>query len=80
MPTLLPGSSKRPSASSATPRRSGGSSEWVTRYFGDTTHGTATRRFHAAIARLMASWDTWHASAADDEPEDDVEDEADFDD
>jgi len=54
--------------------------EWVTRYFGDTTHGTATHRFHAAIAGLMASWDTWHASATEDEPEDDIEDEADLDD
>jgi len=53
---------------------------WVTRYFGDTTHGTSTRRFNEAIAQLMASWDTWHSSAIEGEPEDDVEDEADFDD
>jgi hypothetical protein len=54
--------------------------EWVTRYFGDTTHGTSTRRFHEAIAQLMAWWDEWHARVAEDEPEDDVEDEAEFDD
>jgi len=54
--------------------------QWVTRYFGDTAHGTSTRRFHDAIAQLMASWDTWHAATIEDEPEDDVEDEADFDD
>lgn len=55
-------------------------SEWVARYFGDTTHGTSTRRFHEAIARLMAAWDEWHASSEDDDSEEDVEDEADFDD
>ena len=55
-------------------------SEWVARYFGDTTHGTSTRRFHEAIARLMAAWDEWHASSADDDSEEDIEDEADFDD
>ncbi|OIH96720.1 CDP-glycerol glycerophosphotransferase family protein [Curtobacterium sp. MCBA15_001] len=29
---------------------------WVTRYFGDTTPGTATGRFHAAIEQLLARW------------------------
>ncbi|ROP64605.1 CDP-glycerol glycerophosphotransferase family protein [Curtobacterium sp. ZW137] len=29
---------------------------WVTRYFGDTTPGTATARFHDAIERLLARW------------------------
>ncbi|PYY38221.1 MULTISPECIES: CDP-glycerol glycerophosphotransferase family protein [unclassified Curtobacterium] len=29
---------------------------WVQRYFGDTTPGTATARFHAAIDRLVAHW------------------------
>jgi hypothetical protein len=31
---------------------------WVTRYFGDTTPGAATERFHAAVSTLMAQWDT----------------------
>ncbi|WIB16371.1 CDP-glycerol glycerophosphotransferase family protein [Curtobacterium sp. MCPF17_050] len=29
---------------------------WVQRYFGDTTPGTATARFHAAVDRLVAHW------------------------
>ncbi|ROS74905.1 CDP-glycerol:poly(glycerophosphate) glycerophosphotransferase [Curtobacterium sp. PhB130] len=29
---------------------------WATRYFGDTTPGTATARFHDAIERLLARW------------------------
>ncbi|MGU3410956.1 CDP-glycerol glycerophosphotransferase family protein [Microbacterium sp. M1A1_1b] len=29
---------------------------WVTRYFGDTTPGVATARFHAAVERLVARW------------------------
>lgn len=35
---------------------------WVQRYFGDTTPGAATARFHAAIDRLVARW---HEVAAD---------------
>jgi len=31
---------------------------WVTRYFGDTTPGVATQRFHAAIAMLYAEWNS----------------------
>lgn len=30
---------------------------WVGRHFGDTTPGEATRRFHAAVARLIEEWD-----------------------
>lgn len=30
---------------------------WVTRHFGDTTPGAATRRFHAAVEKLVAEWD-----------------------
>ncbi|WP_309069785.1 CDP-glycerol glycerophosphotransferase family protein, partial [Microbacterium sp.] len=37
---------------------------WVTHYFGDTTPGAATARFHAAIDQLMATWDDWHARSA----------------
>ncbi|PZE67055.1 CDP-glycerol glycerophosphotransferase family protein [Curtobacterium sp. MCBD17_021] len=29
---------------------------WVERYFGDTTPGAATSRFHAAVDRLVARW------------------------
>jgi hypothetical protein len=34
--------------------------EWVERYFGDTTPGQATERFHAAVEHLM---DVWQQSA-----------------
>jgi hypothetical protein len=30
---------------------------WVERYFGDTTPGAATARFHAAVRKLMDEWD-----------------------
>lgn len=33
---------------------------WVRHYFGDTTPGAATARFHDAIERLMNEWDVWH--------------------
>jgi hypothetical protein len=39
---------------------------WVTRYFGDTTPGMATERFHAAVQHLMAEWDHHAALHADD--------------
>jgi hypothetical protein len=54
---------------------------WVRHYFGDTTPGAATARFHAAIERLMAEWDTWHERALDDDEEDlEHEDESELDD
>jgi len=34
---------------------------WVERYFGDTTPGAATRRFHDAIAHLMDEWQRFAA-------------------
>jgi hypothetical protein len=34
---------------------------WVSRYFGDTTPGAATKRFHDAVQRLMDLWDEWAA-------------------
>jgi len=40
--------------------------EWSTRYFGDTTPGAATARFHAAIERLSAEWETHAALHAGD--------------
>ena len=50
---------------------------WVRHYFGDTTPGTATRRFHEAVATLMARWEHWQLllSQSDEEP-----DEAELDD
>ncbi|KJL24022.1 hypothetical protein RN51_01187 [Microbacterium oxydans] len=50
---------------------------WVQHYFGDTTQGVATAKFHAAVERLMQEWDDWHArevgSVRDDEDDDDEE-------
>ncbi|GAA1604564.1 CDP-glycerol glycerophosphotransferase family protein [Leucobacter chromiireducens] len=34
---------------------------WSQRYFGDTTPGAPTRRFHAAIAELIARADSWRS-------------------
>ncbi|QKJ19149.1 CDP-glycerol glycerophosphotransferase family protein [Microbacterium hominis] len=54
--------------------------KWVRHYFGDTTPGASTERFHAAIGLLMARWDQWYARSTqptDDEPE---TDEAELDD
>lgn len=53
--------------------------QWVSRYFGDTTPGAATARFHAAVQQLMDDWDAWYARSAD-ETEDEPEDEAELDD
>jgi hypothetical protein len=57
---------------------------WVQRYFGDTTPGAATARFHAAVDTLYAEWDRVSALHADDPitsesspfDDDDDEDEA----
>jgi hypothetical protein len=43
---------------------------WVGRYFGDTTPGATTRRFHEAITRLMNDWQTHAELHADDAPVD----------
>jgi hypothetical protein len=40
---------------------------WVERYFGDTTPGAATERFHGAVQHLMNQWDHHAALHADDE-------------
>ena len=53
--------------------------EWVRHYFGDTTPGAATARFHAAIEQLMQEWDRWQALTAGD-PVDDDQDDAELDD
>ena len=52
---------------------------WVQHYFGDTTPGVATAKFHAAIERLMTEWDEWQAReiGAVRGDEDDDDDEAD---
>ncbi|NLA10291.1 MAG: hypothetical protein GX871_08850, partial [Microbacteriaceae bacterium] len=49
---------------------------WVRHYFGDTTPGVATARFHGAIERLMEEWDLWHGSAIAAGEADAVEEEA----
>ncbi len=51
---------------------------WVERYFGDTTPGATTERFHAAVDHLLAEWERFAALHADD-PVDDDEGEADDD-
>ncbi|MEZ3161818.1 CDP-glycerol glycerophosphotransferase family protein [Microbacterium sp. BWT-B31] len=52
--------------------------QWVRHYFGDTAPGSATQRFHAAIAELMRKWDDWHErSLAGGEADDDEAGEAD---
>jgi hypothetical protein len=54
---------------------------WSTHYFGDTTPGAATARFHAAIDRLMAEWErnaALHAGdrrSSESDPLDDEDDE-----
>ena len=48
---------------------------WVTRYFGDTTPGAATARFHAAVDHLMDEWNRWDRQ--DDEDHDGEEAELD---
>ncbi|GAA2855161.1 CDP-glycerol glycerophosphotransferase family protein [Microbacterium arabinogalactanolyticum] len=56
---------------------------WVQHYFGDTTPGAATAKFHGAIEQLMQKWDEWHARDAvesgpdDDDVSDDDEDDED---
>ncbi|MCS5734139.1 hypothetical protein [Herbiconiux daphne] len=49
---------------------------WVTHYFGDTSPGAATKRFHAAIEQLLAEWDRNAALHARDEPIDEHDAEA----
>ncbi|MBM7505271.1 CDP-glycerol glycerophosphotransferase family protein [Agromyces aurantiacus] len=51
---------------------------WVERYFGDTTPGVTTARFHEAVDHLMAEWERFAAlHAADPEVDDhDAEGEA----
>jgi hypothetical protein len=46
---------------------------WVARYFGDTTPGATTRRFHDAVDALMSEWQRNADLHADDGPIDDHE-------
>ena len=41
---------------------------WVRHYFGDTSPGVATAKFHAAIEQLMGEWERWHALDGEFEP------------
>ncbi len=52
---------------------------WVQHYFGDTTPGVATAKFHDAIEDLMRRWDRWqaHEIGAVRPDEDDDDEEAD---
>lgn len=52
---------------------------WVQHYFGDTTPGVATAKFHAAIEHLMNEWEQWraHEVGAIREDQDDDDEEAD---
>jgi hypothetical protein len=40
---------------------------WVDRYFGDTTPGAATARFHSAVQHLMEEWEHYSALHAGDD-------------
>ena len=53
---------------------------WVQHYFGDTTPGVATAKFHDSIERLFTEWDQWHdhemgAVVADEDDDDEEGDE-----
>ncbi len=54
---------------------------WVQHYFGDTTPGVATAKFHAAVEHLMGLWDDWRdreiGTISPDEDDDDEEDKED---
>ncbi|WP_137845108.1 CDP-glycerol glycerophosphotransferase family protein [Microbacterium sp. 2FI] len=55
--------------------------EWVQRYFGDTSPGAATQRFHGAIRHLMDEWDHWYSRSVIESDEDELDpDEAELDD
>ncbi len=48
---------------------------WVQHYFGDTTPGAATAKFHAAIALLLERWEHWHAAEIGATPSDEDDDD-----
>lgn len=51
---------------------------WVQHYFGDTTPGVATAKFHAAVEQLMDKWELWRqreiGAVVPEEDDDDEED------
>ena len=53
---------------------------WVRHYFGDTSPGAATARFHAAIETLMQRWEDEDAHSDGEGATPDRGEEADFDD
>ena len=54
---------------------------WVQHYFGDTTAGVATAKFHAAIEQLMGEWELWRqreigaVSSGEDDDDEEAKDE-----
>ncbi|MFD4420871.1 CDP-glycerol glycerophosphotransferase family protein [Agromyces sp. NPDC058484] len=48
---------------------------WVERYFGDTSPGVTTERFHAAVDHLLAEWERFAALHAGEEDVDEFEEE-----
>lgn len=42
--------------------------KWVHYYFGDTTPGETTKRFHAAVQHLMDEWARWEAVSSSGQP------------
>jgi hypothetical protein len=48
---------------------------WVEHYFGDTTPGVTTERFHAAVDHLIAEWERFAALHAGEEEIDEFEEE-----
>lgn len=53
---------------------------WVRHYFGDTSPGAASARFHDGIQRLMDEWDRWYAVSAREAGDEPDTDEAELDD
>lgn len=53
---------------------------WVQHYFGDTTPGVATAKFHAAVDQLMKEWEQWQTREMGVVRSDEADDEAEADD
>ncbi|CAH0130399.1 hypothetical protein SRABI76_00284 [Microbacterium oxydans] len=53
---------------------------WVRHYFGDTTPGVATQKFHQAIEQLMTEWERWRAHEVGAAPADEDDDDEETDD
>ncbi|MGO1770398.1 MAG: CDP-glycerol glycerophosphotransferase family protein [Microbacterium sp.] len=50
------------------PEASARIARWSAHYFGDTTPGAPTRRFHDAVERLMDQWEEWDARSPESRP------------